>query len=292
MQRGFFSPVTERSVVIAHSMTQMTAVLPREQYDYNMSDRVMIVLASYVDSPVGTPPKRKGIPSPKVSSTTASLMVEYRGVSIAARVVNAESPEHQVWLRLPKLPEEAQTAICVDDSNCAGPDNYEPPVAGKCVDYQCVCPEGWTGHKCHRKLECHWFSNETLLWDGASCAYDEALSSSTHFTCRCNVSGSLDMMVIAQNLNPKKPKPLVRFAPIDLSADVAALLAMWDHPTAAIVVFGLDAIWLFFVIISCCRSNESEIRKNARYCAWAIQTWPHSPGLRSATQRWEPHTCT
>jgi hypothetical protein len=189
------------------------------------------------------------------------MMLRYQG---AVESIST-SPSQPTLLQLPNtLAARGYKAKCVRDSQCSGPPNWSPPVAGTCSNGRCVCPLPWTGHSCHRELQCHLYA-EGLGWDTAACSLDASLTVGGRYGCRCNRTGSFDLMVVEQSLSPMRPKPLVGIQPINLAADLAYLADMWKHPLAPIVIFSIDLIWILLVIVAICRSNESDLRKNARF---------------------------
>ena len=157
------------------------AVLSESTYAYAQSSDLMVSLVRFTSSPVGTPPKPSGLPSPKAASSMVSLVLRYQGVLQPS----ANTDMQPVVLDLPNtLSTGGYKAKCVRDSQCSGPANWSPRVAGTCSNGRCVCPLPWTGHSCHRQLQCHLYAG-TLGWDSDACAFDPALSAhSGSFGCR------------------------------------------------------------------------------------------------------------
>ena len=99
------SPLTTRrssprtSTPSAQPVEETSVILPIDEYGYNESNALMIVLTRYTASPVGTPPKRAGIPRPKVGTSTLSLQVRYQGQGIQSRLTSGEL-DNQVRLMI------------------------------------------------------------------------------------------------------------------------------------------------------------------------------------------------
>ena len=77
-----------------------------------------------------------------------------------------------------------QLSRCYRDSQCGGPANSDPPVAGKCEGGVCACPAPWAGAKCETLQRCMFHSDDFGGWTNQSCAVDVSQSTPDYFACR------------------------------------------------------------------------------------------------------------
>ncbi|KAL3911135.1 MAG: hypothetical protein SGPRY_008808 [Prymnesium sp.] len=242
-----------RSHARAGNLGSSTTQLSPELYELSNSSQLMLLLATLFDSPIGTPP-RQGVPQPAAASTVMLIEVEYDGMRQAALPL----PTEQQLISLPRGEPRPWLFKCARDEDCSGPAHSNSLVSGRCDRGRCVCPPPWAGEKCERRLECVWHA-EGLGWGDGSCVYE------ADFKCRCNLTGSFDVLVIEEAKTPLKSPPLVGIAPFDLPGGLVYLRDMWTHPQAVILLFSIDGLWLLLLFFTWLRSNEGEVQRNARY---------------------------
>ncbi|KAL3917181.1 MAG: hypothetical protein SGPRY_006506 [Prymnesium sp.] len=230
-----------------------TTQLSHDLYELSNSSQLMVLLANLFHSSIGTPP-RQGVPQPAAASSVTLIEVEYAGVQQLALPL----PTEQQLISLPRGDRRPWLFKCARDEDCFGPAHSNPPVSGRCDGGRCVCPTPWVGDKCERLLECAWYA-EGLGWGDRSCLYE------ADFKCRCNLSGSFDVLVIEAAQTPLKPPEMLGIAPFDLPGGLVYLVDMWTHPQAAILLFSIDGLWLLLLFFTWLCSNEGELQRNARY---------------------------
>ncbi|KAL3922576.1 MAG: hypothetical protein SGPRY_004513, partial [Prymnesium sp.] len=202
---------------------------------------------------MGTPTPQD-LPKPSIVSQVLSLEISYQGVQLPASTF----PTEQHVFALPEGKPLPWLFKCIKDDDCAGPPHMQPPVGGSCRDGRCICPPPWSGGRCDKRLECTWYS-EASGWGETACVYEPPLE------CRCNVSGSFDVLVVEEAQLPLKAPQVFVISPFDLPGDLVYLTGLWSHPHAAIFLFSIDAAWLVLVLLACMRSNEAKMRQNAQY---------------------------
>ncbi|KAL3920914.1 MAG: hypothetical protein SGPRY_005082, partial [Prymnesium sp.] len=235
----------------------LVAQLSPDVYELPDSSQLMVALTKYSNSPMGTPTPQD-LPKPAIVSKVLSLEINYGGVQLPA----VPFPTEQHVFALAEGNPRPWLVKCVKDADCGGPPHIQPPVGGSCRDGRCVCPPPWSGGRCDKRLECTWYS-ETAGWGEAACVYEPP------WECRCNVSGSLDVLILEEAQVPLKAPQLFGISPFDLPGDLVYLTDLWTHPQAAIFLFSIDAAWLVLVLLACMRSNEAKMRQNAQY----YQNW-------------------
>ncbi|KAL3921218.1 MAG: hypothetical protein SGPRY_004979 [Prymnesium sp.] len=251
--RGHVSPTDDRTVASGESWVQLSPNV----YELPDSSQLMVALTKFSNSPMGTPTPQ-GLPKPAIVSKVLSLEINYEGVQLPAVLL----PTEQHVFALPEGKPLPWLFKCVKDGDCAGPPHIQPPVGGSCREGRCVCPSPWSGGRCEKRLECTWYSEEAG-WGEMACVYEPPLE------CRCNVSGSFDVLVVEEAQVPLKAPQLFGISPFDLPGDLVYLADMWTHPHAAIFLFLIDAVWLVLVMLACMRSNEAKMRQNAQF----YQNW-------------------
>ena len=85
---------------------------------------------------------------------------------------------------------------------------------GECVDNRCVCSDGWSGDRCHRKLVCMVWIEEAGWSTTDGCIIDLQLNRKAapdHFVCACRVTMHHDVAVAERALMPLQAPPLFAF---------------------------------------------------------------------------------
>jgi hypothetical protein len=158
-----------------------------------------------------------------------------------------------------------QLSRCYRDSQCGGPVNSDPPVAGRCQSGKCVCPAPWAGAKCDTLQQCMFHSDVYGGWTNHSCGVDLLLTTADYFACRCGVAGTYKVLVIEASQQPLAAKPVIGISPLELADTFLMLEAALEDSTPLLMLAAIDAVWLLFILASKRRCNESRMRKHIRY---------------------------
>ena len=226
--------------------------------------QAMVLTMDFVKLPYKPPPRSPGKPRNTQASSAFGISLRVGEQYLPAVRLNGGEQAH-IWMRRHQARWLFQ---CLDDTDCSGVANLDPPVAGRCISGRCSCPLPWAGHKCDRQLEC-WL--RTSAWHGPNsrlgCHLNETLSNVDYYACSCPLHGTYDVLVIARPLNDLVAKSLMPFNVIRLPRDLKYL--EWEYLMrgwiALVTLSSLTVLYMILIFIAFLCGNESELKRNARY---------------------------
>ena len=286
-------------------------VLPDEVLDTLGQPETSVLRMEFDILPFRGPPRVPGKPLDTQATASLGLGLQIGAIYHPPAVLVGAQPAH-AWI---KRRQEPWLFSCLDTSDCSGPQNIDPPVAGQCIDGRCVCPLPWAGQKCDRLLECWWRGSEPAIegvtinplvskgrrlqttssstWNGprhnASCSINYTLSDARTYGCSCGISGSHELVVVARHQNDLVAKSFFPLNTLNLPRDfqylgVDYLKRGWIALVVIGVLNGIFSVWLLLAIV---RGNESEVQRNARhYDFWREQRKNRIAVLVQSGSRW------
>ena len=259
VQRGFAGS----AMVLTPELIAPSGFIFPDEVTQGMDD-AMVLTTDFAVLPFSPPPKTPGKPKNGQASSAVGVALRAGSVYLPAFALSEGESTH---VKL-KRQQSSWLFSCLDDSDCAGVVNMDPPVDGQCVDGRCRCPMPWAGQRCDRLLECWW---RTSSWHGpnhtAGCQLNISASDSTHLVCTCPVGGTFDTLVVSRPQFDLVRRSWFPFNTIDFPRDFKYLSSEylergWIAGTVLAVVTGA---YLVSLLVAFAFGNESEVRKNARY---------------------------